>query len=247
MSEEKIFNSEEGTPTPSQETAAPAAQPATTPEIPPELSEWVGPGKKYQSVSEVYKAFGHAQNHISSLEEKYSTLEQELNKRKSAEDVLNEIKSSTTAQQKPTSQGVEVNQNVLSEMVRNELTKYTTQQQQQQNFGQVEQAFVSSFKEKADEQFVAMAKENGVSVEEFKQLAMKSPQMVLKLAGINKPSAPQPGRTQGDVNTQALKQQADNQDEYSAKVNTWGATSKDLAKAWAGARNKVLKDLNNKG
>ena len=61
------------------------------PAIPPELAEFVGTGKKYASVAEVYKAFPHAQKHISTLEDENKQLKEELTRRQAAEDVLNAL------------------------------------------------------------------------------------------------------------------------------------------------------------
>lgn len=239
MAEEQIFNQEKQGEIPTSPETNPVQ-----PTVPPELADWVGPGKKYATVDEVYKAFPNAQNHIKTQQEKIAELEAELERRKSAEDVLNEIKNSKTEQQTPTSQGVEVNQSVLSELVRNELKMYKTQEQQQTNWQSVEKAFVSSYKEKAEEQFRTLAQENDMTVEDFMSLAKKNPKLVLKAAGLVDGEKVKPSTNiNSDVNTQALLNQG-GEEIRSAKVKQVGATSKDLANAWAATRQKVYKQLN---
>lgn len=248
MSEENIFN-EQGAKDAPQEQAG-TQQPAEAspvnqaPAIPPELAEWVGPGKKYSSVSEVYKAFGHAQNHISSLEEKYSTLEQELNKRKSAEEVLEEIRSRETNQQKPTSQGVEVNEQVLSELVKKQLDMRSAQQVAQDNLKVFKEQYSAAFGEKAPDMYASLSKETGLSFDDLNAMAAKSPQAVLKMAGVGQQKAKPVGSVSGSVNTQALSANAPQGNTLSAKVNPY-ASSKELAEGWRRAGEIVKQKMQN--
>lgn len=201
MTEQTIFENKDETPSsPEQQNPTP-----TTPAVPPELADWVGEGKKYKSVEEVYKAFPNAQTHISTLEQRVQEMEAELQKRKTAEELLNEIKTTatTTEQQKPTSQGVEVNERVLSELVERKLNERVTRQKQDENTGKVVDAFTQAFGDKKEESYAQIAKENGLTIEEMNGLAAKSPDLVIKLAGINKASGGSPV-IKGDVNPLAL-------------------------------------------
>lgn len=250
MTEEAIFNKgeqqapvenkQEGIQIPSKEEAT--SQP-TKSSIPPELQDWVGEGKKYKSIEDVYKAFPHSQQHIENLNNKVAELEKELNSRKSAEEVLREIQENKTYQPKPTSQGVEVNENVLSEIVRNELSLYKSQEQQEANWQTVEQAFVGAYKEKADDQFKTLAQENGMDVNDFISLARKNPKLILNAAGLNKKNVQKPS-IESSFNSQAIanNNNAQQDEEISARVGAY-ASSKDLAEAWRNASEKVKRQM----
>ena len=58
--------------------------------IPTELAEFVGEGKKYQTVEDALKSIPHAQSHIQKLEEEMKQAREELAKRKAAEELLEE-------------------------------------------------------------------------------------------------------------------------------------------------------------
>ena len=69
-------------------------------EIPTEASELVGSGKKYTSVEDALKSVPHAQKHIQTLESELATLKEELTKRRTTEELLDEIKSGIQPREK---------------------------------------------------------------------------------------------------------------------------------------------------
>jgi hypothetical protein len=78
----------------------------TTPTIPQELAELVGQGKKYSTVEDALKSVPHAQKHISTLEADMIALKEELAKRKTAQELLDEIKSRDTHTEQPSVTGI---------------------------------------------------------------------------------------------------------------------------------------------
>ena len=100
-------------------TSTEAAQPTTpaAPAIPTELQEFVGEGKKFKTVADYVSGYKNSQEFIDTLKGETANMREELQKRKTAEELLQDMRSTTTEQQKPTSQGVEVNEAVLSEIV----------------------------------------------------------------------------------------------------------------------------------
>lgn len=244
MSEEQNIFNEQGAAAPQENQAEiqPSAEENPVPQqpaIPPELVDWVGPGKKYSSIDEVYKAFPNAQNHIQTQQQKIAELEAELNKRKSAEEVLNEIRSKETSQQKPTSQGVEVNEQILLEMVKKQFDIRSAQD----NLKAFKEQFSAAYGDKASSMYANLSKETGLSFDELNVMASKSPQAVLKLAGISsQPKAKPMSSISGSVNTQAVSANAVPQDQVSAKVKPY-ANSKELAEGWRRAGEIVKKRL----
>ena len=239
MTDQNIFN--EGTGTQNPAPVVKQADAPQTPNIPPELVDWVGEGKKYSSVDEVYKAFPHAQQHIDTLSAKVASLEEEVNKRKSAEEILNEIRSRETAQQKPTSQGVEVNQAVLSEVVSRELAAQEAKRSAQANIQVFKQAFEATWGDKAEEQYTKLSQETGFSFDELNAMAAKSPTAILKLAGVEAKKVPSVN-IGSSVNTQALLNQTRQKEFPSSKVS--GGSTQDLLDAMSRAREKVLNQTN---
>ncbi len=81
--------------TPPETPAEPISSPKI--ELPPEVLEFVGEGKKYSNPVDALKSVPHAQKHISTLEAELAQTKTELEKRRTAEELLNEIKSSTSS------------------------------------------------------------------------------------------------------------------------------------------------------
>ena len=83
----------------------------------PDLSEWIGEGKKYKTQEDALKSVPHAQKHIQNLEESYSSLQAELEalraeaqKREGMEEVLKRLEqreSQATEPQAQESQGAQ--------------------------------------------------------------------------------------------------------------------------------------------
>jgi DNA-binding ferritin-like protein len=236
MAEENIFNNNEETPTSSVDNTS---KPQTT--IPQELVDWVGEGKKYSSIDEVYKAFPHSQQHIETLTSKVAQLEEELSKRKSAEEVLNDIRSKETVQQKPTSDGVEVNKDVLSEVVARELASQKAKELAQSNLDAFKQEFTKVYGDKAEDAYTKLSQETGFSYQELNAMAAKSPNAVLKLAGVNEKATSRSTAIDSSVNTQALLNQTQQKQFPSSKVT--GGSTQDLMDAMSRAREKVLNQI----
>ena len=77
---------------PTQETVQTDTQPKAF-EIPTEAQAFVGEGKKYQSPEDALKSVPHAQKHIETLESELALVKEELTKRKTTQELLDEIKS----------------------------------------------------------------------------------------------------------------------------------------------------------
>lgn len=234
MSEENIFD--QGTP-PDQESSTPPQAPTFS--IPTEASDFVGEGKKYNSVEEALKSVPHAQKHIQTLESELANLKEELTKRKTTEELLEAMKSSNQSEFTPPS--VEIDENKLVAIVNQSLEAKEKQKIAQQNAASVVDKFTEKFGDKAEEAFITLAKESGMTVQQLNTLATTSPKVVLKLAGLTASNSAPPTPSSGSVNTQALGTKPA---EVSAKVPK-GATTKDLVSAWKAAGEKVKQSLNN--
>jgi hypothetical protein len=235
VSEENIF----GNQTPDDPNKEVPAVPPI--QIPTEVSELVGAGKKYQTVEEALKSVPHAQTHIKTLESEMANLKEELAKRKTAEELLENIKLGIQHETTPPAANT-FDPSQISDIVNQSLEQRERASIAKQNTNSVVSKFTEKFGEKAEEAFVTLAKESGLTVQQLNTLASTSPSAVLKLAGLsNTPVTP--GSNSGSINTEALKN-AGRGDLPSARVPK-GATTKDLVAAWKAAGEKVKTNLNN--
>ena len=238
MTTENIFNATDNVANPQGDVQTTPITAPITPTIPQELAEFVGAGKKYASVEDAYKAFPHAQQHISTLEAENARIRQELEQRKSAEDVLRDIQEGLANKSVVTPTAPTTNEQDISTIVRQELERKQYEDVAKQNQLNVVQEFTNKFGDKAQVQFENLAKELGVPVSSLNQLASTSPKAVFKLAGFEQmKTTTQSGTLQSDVNMSlATQKQADN----SVRVALNGG-AKDDAVAIAKAREIIMK------
>lgn len=215
----------------------PASQPQAA-SIPPELVELVGAGKKYATVDAALKALPHAQTHISKLEQELAELREEVTKRKTTQELLDEIKSGIPQGETAPKDGL--NQDTVVQLVEKVLSQKEKQQVATSNVSKVVGKFREVFGDKAEAQYNRIAEEAGLSVQALNQLAATSPQAVIKLAGLVGNTPATPGKTRSDVNTAALSPNGNS--ELSAKVQ--GTSTRDVLAAWRNAGEKV-KNLGN--
>lgn len=214
-------------------TQTPAAPSSTEqPQLPPEVVEFVGAGKKYASVDEALKSVPHAQKHIATIEAELALAKQELEKRKTAEQLVEEIKQSgmqPPAQPAP----VSFDPARVTELVRQTLEATEVQKSQQSNISSVTSAFYAKHgKEQAEAMYIKMAQENGMTVQALNRLAAEAPSVVLKLAGLDKAQPPATPPMSSSVNTDGFAPQSPAN--LSARVPK-GAKTKDIVQAWRNA------------
>jgi hypothetical protein len=210
-------------------------------QIPTEAAELVGDGKKYQSVEDALKSVPHAQKHIQTLESELAAAREELSKRRTTEELLDEIKSGIQPKDNP--QGVEFDQDKLMQLVDQTLEVKERQKLAKSNASQVAAKFTEKFGTDAETVYKSVAKENGLSEQQLNSLAASSPNVVLKLAGLSEAKIAPVSKSSSSLNTQALTQKVDSST-LSARVKQ-GATTKDLVNAWKIAGEKVKLNLSN--
>jgi len=208
-------------------------------QIPTEAAELVGDGKKYSSVEDAVKSVPHAQKHIQTLESELATLKEELMKRRTTEELLDEIKSGV--QPKENLQGVEFDQDKLMQLVDQTLEVKERQRLAKTNASQVAAKFTEKFGTEAETVYKSVARENGLSEQQLNSLAASSPNVVLKLAGLAEAKTAPVSKSTSSVNTQSLNQKVD-PSALSARVKQ-GATTKDLVNAWRIAGEKAKLNL----
>lgn len=238
MTQESIFSGatppgEEVNQNPSQNNA----------QVPQELTELVGDGKKYKTVEDALKSVPHAQAHIQKLEEELAAKNEALMKAKAVEDLLEELKKTgqppTPAQQAQIAE-VKVDPNEIIKTVDQVVAQRLAAQEQarlaQANTTSVVKAFTQKFGAESEKEYIKIAQESGLSIESLNRLAATSPAAVLKLAGIQVGQEVNhtPNRTVGNVNTEAFRNQTTQGQTQSARVV--GGKTSDLVSAWRNAK-----------
>lgn len=208
-------------------------------QIPTEASELVGSGKKYQSVEEALKSVPHAQKHIQTLESELALAREELAKRKTTEELLDEIKSGIQPQATPA--GIEFDQDKLLDMVNYTIETREKQRVAKTNASTVVEKFTEKYGSQAEEVYKSIARDNGLSEQQLHSLAASSPNVVLRLAGLTETKPSVVSKPSSTVNTETMTTKVD-PNQLSARVKQ-GATTKDLVNAWKIAGEKVKLNL----
>lgn len=218
---------------------APVVQAIPASTVPPEVAEYVGEGKKYSSVDDALKSVPHAQKFIDKLSVELEEAKKELEKRKTAEELLTQIKSGIPFD--PTPQVASVTPESIARIVEQTITQKQQQVEASVNTKKVAEAFLTQYADKAESVYNSLAAESGLSVAMLNQLAATSPTAVLRMAGLTggKGASQSASHSASSINTDALKP-TDNTQNLSARVKA-GASTKDLVNAWKIAGQKVNK------
>jgi hypothetical protein len=234
VSNENIFDNQ------TPENQEPVVNQAPQFQIPTEASELVGAGKKYQSVEDALKSVPHAQKHIQTLETELANVKEELSKRATTEELLQEVRSGLTREAPP--QAVDFDQNRLSQIVEQTLDNKEKLRVAKSNAGSVVSKFTEKYGEKAEEAYLTIAKESGLTVQQLNSLAASSPGAVLKLAGLGTQQSTPVATPQGTVNTQSVGNTQTNAN-LTSRVPK-GATTRDMVSAWKVAGEKIKQTAN---
>ena len=156
---------------------------------------------KYKSLEDAAKGWQNAQEHIKKLEEENRTFRSELDKRLSAEKVLEEIKATTNHGEKPSQ---DVSTDAIMDLVDKRLTERTVQETMQANQKAVKKALEDKYGAKAGEVFKSTVEKLGLNAETVTQLAGQSPQAVLAMFGTQTGNVP--SKTESSVRTEQFSQ-----------------------------------------
>ena len=220
------------------------AQPAepVAPSVPEGLEELVGDGKKYSSLEDALKSIPHAQQHIARLEEENRLYKESLEKAKSMEDILEQMKSQ---QPKGDQTGQQVGEGAddllsklssqLDSLVEQKLSLKQQEAVHSQNAQTVTKAFKEAYGDKAEEVYRGLSEETGMTVEALNQMAATSPKALLKLAGLGGKVGSTSTKPSSSINTEAFISNANGQ-KQEVKPVMFGATSAQVLDAWRASK-----------
>ncbi len=206
-------------------------------EIPTEAQELVGEGKKYASAEDALKSVPHAQKHIQTLEAEMAELKEELAKRKTTQELLDELKSETRQPVENTTQEAGLNEDAIMSLVNQTLQRNEQTKTAKANADSVAKRFQSKYGSEAETVYNKLAGELGMSTQQLNSLATSSPSVVLRLAGLTDSAPSNVAKSSGSVNTESLAQTKPT-GEISARVGK-GKSTKDLVNAWRAAGEKI--------
>lgn len=180
-----------------------------TAQIPEELANLVGEGKKYKTVEDALKSVPHSQEHINRLENELSELREDLNKRLNSEETLKQILEKQQGSEGQETPSDPVTPDAIKDLVKSTYEELTQEEKQKQNIQTVESALESKWGDKTVETLKAKANELGVSVQFMRDTAAHSPTAFFNLVGMNGATT-NPDHTtaprNSDVNTTAMNE-----------------------------------------
>jgi hypothetical protein len=188
--------------------------------------------QKYSTVDEALASVPHAQKHIMDLTTQVKELEQKVNSASNIDDVLERIQSQQASQGQPPKQ--ELDETKLAQLVEAQLTQRDKQQVQKANHDNVIDSLKTMFGEKAEEVYIAKAKELGTTVATLNTLAGASPKAVL--AYFNSPSQSSSGFGTSDVNIASGFAKDDTPVDPMAQFRS---SESELVQKWRAAASKI--------
>jgi len=206
-------------------------------EIPTEAQDLVGEGKKYASAEDALRSVPHAQKHIQTLEAEMAELKEELSKRKTTQELLDELKSETRQPVENTTQEAGLNEDAIMSLVNQTLQRNEQTKTAKANADSVAKRFQSKYGSEAETVYNKLAGELGMSTQQLNSLATSSPSVVLRLAGLTDSAPANVAKSSGSVNTESLAQTKP-ASELSARVGK-NKSTKDLVNAWRAAGEKI--------
>lgn len=205
-------------------------QPSSAPAInlPPELSELVGEGKKYGTVEAALASIVPAQQHISTLEQENNEYKAKLESNDKLDTILQKL-GQPTEQPAPTSAPA-VNVGDIVNAVKQDLQQEATAASKASNRASVEAKLTEKFGEQAPAKTAEIASSLNMSIQDLTRLVETSPQAALQLMGVNASNASD-HRLESDV----LDGKPVIGEQPKPKSVMFGAKSADILAAWRAA------------
>jgi hypothetical protein len=199
--------------------------------------------QKYDSVPKALDALVHSQSHITTLEESSRQDKKEIEDLKirlAQHDAVDDVVQRLTSNQsgpvvQDTPQPIVVDENAIANAVQQALNIERTVATEENNVSTVIGAITSKYGDKAREIVEAKAAELNTTVEGFKNLAARSPELVLALFEAGAPASNSP--TTSTINLPATSKPEDLQRPEKSLLQ--GATSKEQAAFMAEIKRKV--------
>jgi len=236
----------------------PAAQPTSEPaksdvkpsmfSIPDTVKDLIGDGKKYSDIAKALESIPHAQSHIDTIQqenremrERLRALEEQMNKAKTAEEIINEMKAQQGQTGNPSPS---LDKDAVINLVRAVNAEERTQEQKRNNLKSVQSSLDSKFGEKRDQIIAAKANEMGVDLGFMKSLAETSPKAFLSFFSVGSQEQI-PSKTHSGIKMESITNvNQSNVPPKPTKSVLFGATTDELVSEWRRAGQLVQEDSN---
>jgi len=181
-------------------------QPVITPDPAAPLENLVGEGKKFATVEDLAKGKEESDKFIEQLKGEVNGLREDLDKRLTSEQVLEEInRRAAEAPRNEENTSSQTSVEDISEVVRKVLTGEKDKETTESNVATANNKMVEIYgADKASEMVTQKASELGVGVDFLKDAAAKSPDAFFKLLGVDAKATPIPAAQSGGENTEGL-------------------------------------------
>jgi hypothetical protein len=215
-------------------TSTPAAP---TVQLPDEVSELIGEGKKYKTIEDALRALPHAQNHIATIEADNAKLRKDLEQANNLDEAVNSLTDEVRQTARPATPATPTEN--INDVVRNVFAQMSQEQQEAANRNAADLYMLEEFGDKRFEVMANVSKNLGVSADFLKSTAEKSPAAFKKLVSDNQHDASVERLTsdRSTVNDSA-RQHFQSPEAPTVKVKL-NPSSKDLLAGWKAAGEKV--------
>jgi cell division ATPase FtsA len=167
------------------------------------LDDLVGEGKKFATVEDMAKGKVESDRFIEQLQSEMAGIREDLDKRLTSEQVLEEINRRATRSEVDTTPPARAED--VSELVKRELSGLRAKEETEKNIEVSNQKMISTYgTEKAIQILTDKAREMGVTPDFLKSVAAKSPQAFYSLIGIDSKASAAPAPIGTGSNTEAL-------------------------------------------
>jgi len=173
--------------------------------VPEELTDLIGEGKKYKSLEDALRSVPHAQGHISNLEKELAELREDLGKRLSAEEALNKILEARQSREEEGTPPPDFSPDTLKNLVKDTYKEMTEEERRSHNVELADKAVRDKWGDKAGEWLAEKAAELGVGVKFLQDTASHSPKAFYNLVGLESGQKQQEVPRQGSVNTEGMQ------------------------------------------
>lgn len=202
---------------------------------------------KYKTVEDALEALAHSQNFIETLktekqqiEAQKTQFEQELEKRKSVQEAVDQLIKPQAQQNTPPApteqEDKKLDESKIEELIQGYLSKQNQSKTEQDNLNKVKEALIKNHGDKAGAVIRERAKELGTTPEQLEQLSKQNPNIVLNLfSGVSNVSQ-SPTTPNEFTQRQPIKQETP---QPTKGLISGGASSKDLMENWLAVKKQT--------
>ena len=208
-----------------QQQAAP--QPSIS--IPDSVKGMIGEGKKYKTLEEALASIPHAQSHIETIEKENEQLRQKAEGTTKLDQILQRLDQPKQEEPQQTTTTIPSTGEIV-QAVKDALKQEASIAQRESNAASVKAALIEKYGDKAKDKSEEIAKEFGVTPEEFYELSTMSPKLILNSIGAGE------SKTTPRPTSDIIEGKPPVGEERPRKTVMFGASTKDIVESFRSHR-----------